>query len=206
MMYQEVDRGMNMKNRWKVLFFTLLILNAATVVYLYVSLTAPINEKPRIRQENSKEAITFQIHTNKNDLNRAIIHYLEKEENGPIDYQIYLNDDVILYGQFPFLNKTTEMKAVFEPIVSGNGNLILQEKELVVGNLHLPPEMVLNFISHRYQLPKWVIPQPQKRMIILDLQQLKLKGDLKVKADKFDLQRDDIRFTLIVPVGKGVPE
>ncbi|WML30975.1 hypothetical protein RCG24_03480 [Neobacillus sp. OS1-32] len=32
------------------------------------------------------------------------------------------------------------------------------------------------------------------------MQQLKLKSDLKIKAEQFDLKNDNIAFTILVPV------
>jgi uncharacterized protein YpmS len=34
----------------------------------------------------------------------------------------------------------------------------------------------------------------------VNMQQLKLKSDMKIKANKFDLKNDDIAFTILVPI------
>jgi uncharacterized protein YpmS len=59
---------------------------------------------------------------------------------------------------------------------------------------------VLNFIKDNYKLPKGVEIQPNNKMIHVHMQQLKFKSDVKIKANKFDLIKDDIAFTIVVPV------
>lgn len=41
---------------------------------------------------------------------------------------------------------------------------------------------------------------PKKEKIYLSLDKLKLQGDTKVRADTLNLKKDDISFTLLVPV------
>ncbi|EFR96482.1 conserved hypothetical protein, partial [Listeria ivanovii FSL F6-596] len=41
---------------------------------------------------------------------------------------------------------------------------------------------------------------PKKEKIYLALDKLKLKGDTEVRVDTLDLKKDDISFTLLVPV------
>jgi uncharacterized protein YpmS len=69
-----------------------------------------------------------------------------------------------------------------------------------VGKLHLPIAYVLNFISDNYKLPIGVEIRPNDQLVYIHMEQLKLKSDLKIKVDKFNLKKDDIAFTILVPV------
>jgi uncharacterized protein YpmS len=147
------------------------------------------------------EHVSFHVKSNKNDLNKIINHYLKEEAaDSPIDYQIILGREVELYGTLPFFSEELNMKLTFEPKALENGDLVLQQKSMTIGSLHLPISYVLNFISENYKIPKGVDIRPKDKLIYVNMKQLKLKSDIKIKADKFDLNKDDIRFTIQVPV------
>lgn len=195
-----------MKNLWKSLFFILLSVNIIIVAWLYYYLTAIEETKPIENKNSSTDTVPFVIQTNKADLNRIIHQYLKEESNGVIDYRITLDKYVNLYGTLPVFNQTIDMKVAFEPQALENGDLILKEKEISIGKLKLPPATVLKFVKDRYQFPDWVTIQPDKERVYLDLQKLKLKSDLQVMVNEFDLNEDRIIFTLLVPLEKGVSQ
>lgn len=192
------------KNKWKSLFVILLLLNIGIVLWLYFSLTSTDDVEPLKNSNGSTDAVPFSIRTNKNDLNTIINEYLQNKNKGVMDYQVGLDDYVNLYGTLPVFNQTMNMKVAFEPVALENGDLILKEKEITVGKLKLPPATVLKFVKDRYQFPDWVTIQPDKERVYLDLQKLKLKSDLRVSVNEFDLNEDVIIFTLHVPIEKGV--
>lgn len=192
------------KNKWKSLFVILLLLNIGIVLWLYFSLTSTDEVEPLKNSNGSTDAVPFSIRTNKNDLNKIINQYLQNKKKGVMDYQVGLDDYVNLYGTLPVFNQTMNMKVSFEPVALENGDLILKEKEITVGKLKLPPATVLKFVKDRYQFPDWVTIQHDKERVYLDLQKLKLKSDLRVSVNEFDLNEDVIIFTLHVPIEKGV--
>lgn len=193
-----------MKNLWKSLFFILLSVNIIIVAWLYYYLTSTEETKPIENNNSSTDAVPFVIQTNKADLNRIIDRYLKEESNGVIDYHITLDKYVNLSGVLPVFNQTIDMKVAFEPQALENGDLILKEKAISIGKLKLPPATVLKFVKDRYQFPDWVTIQPDKERVYVDLQKMKLKSDLQVMVNEFDLNEDRIVFTLLVPLEKGV--
>ena len=90
----------------------------------------------------------------------------------------------------------------FEPKALENGDLILYQKSASVGKMNLPVSYILKFIRNSYNLPSWVIIQPKDELIYVSLEKMELKGDMKVKADKFNLKEDDITLTFMVDVVK----
>ncbi|MEK3853525.1 YpmS family protein [Cytobacillus sp. FSL H8-0458] len=192
-----------MKDRkWKKLFFALLAINALIAAVLFIIISMPADDEDYTAvTENSDNYVPFKIKANKEDLNRVINHYLEKEGlTGAIDYKVLLNDEVDLYGTIPFFSQDLQMKLSFEPEALKNGDVVLQQKSISVGQLKLPVSHVLKLVKDRYNLPEGVTIQPQKERIYVSLQEMKLKSDVKVKVDEFNLKQDDIRFTLLVPV------
>ncbi len=193
-----------MKDKWKKLFLILAGLNVVVIAIILILISLPSKDHPVKNKGFSAESVPFKIQTNKQDLNRVINHYLQEQEKGPIDYQVSLDKYVNLYGEFPIFNQNVEMKVAFEPKALKNGDLILEEKALSIGRLQLPANYVLNFVNERYHFPEWVTIQPDDEMIYIDLQKMKLKSDLKVKVNEFDLKKDQIKFTLLVPMDNGV--
>lgn len=182
--------------------FALLAINALIAAVLFIIISMPADDEDYTAvTENSDNYVPFKIKANKEDLNRVINHYLEKEGlTGAIDYKVLLNDEVDLYGTIPFFSQDLQMKLSFEPEALKNGDVVLQQKSISVGQLKLPVSHVLKLVKDRYNLPEGVTIQPQKERIYVSLQEMKLKSDVKVKVDEFNLKQDDIRFTLLVPV------
>ena len=191
-----------MKNKWKLGFLILLGINLLIVVILLSLVTAPIKENEPVKTNISREDyVSFHVKSNKYDLNRLINHYLKDEAaDSPIDYRVLLGDEVELYGTLPFFSEKLKLKLTFEPTAQKNGDLILKQKSMAVGQLHLPISYVLNFIRENYKLPKGVDIRPNDHLVYIHMQQLKLKSDLKISVDKFNLKKDDIAFTILVPV------
>ena len=189
---------------WKRLFILLLGLNVALVFLLFTFFLFMINDTgnetkiPTI--DSTEKQVALQIKTNKQDLNRVINHYLEKELSSTYDYQVLLTDQVELYGAIPIFNEELNVKLTFEPKPLENGDLELQQKNMSIGNLSLPPSLVLKFIQNSYSLPEWIMIQPSKEKIYVSLNTFKLKSNFKVLVDEFNLKDDDIRFSLQLPM------
>ena len=189
---------------WKRLFILLLGLNVALVFLLFTFFLFMINDTgnetkiPTI--DPTQKQVALQIKTNKQDLNRVINHYLEKELSSTYDYRVLLTDQVELYGAIPIFNEELNVKLTFEPKPLENGDLELQQKNMSIGNLSLPPSLVLKFIQNSYSLPEWIMIQPSKEKIYVSLNTFKLKSNFKVLVDEFNLKDDDIRFSLQLPM------
>ncbi|MEH7113491.1 YpmS family protein [Neobacillus niacini] len=191
-----------MKNKWKRGFFLLLGLNGLIVIILLTLIMIPAGEKGKIQQNiPDNESVSFEVKSNKADLNRLINQYIKKEAaDSPIEYSVRLEDEVELYGTLPFFSQEVDLKLTFEPEALDNGDLVLKQKSISVGSLPLPVSYVLKFIKENYKLPKGVDIQPNDKLIYVEMKQLKLKSDVKIKANRFDLLKDDIAFTILVPV------
>ncbi|SFA92219.1 MULTISPECIES: YpmS family protein [unclassified Bacillus (in: firmicutes)] len=190
-----------MKNRWKMAFFLLLGLNLIVMFVLFAMIKAPIKDQKLVNKENKANFVSFQVASNKKDLNLLINEYLRKEVGeSPVDYQVVLDKEVELYGTIPFFSEELDMKLTFEPEALDNGDLILKQKSIKIGKINLPVSYVLNFIRKNYKLPNGVAIQPNEERIYVSMGQIKLKSDTKIKVNEFDLKSDQISFTLLVPV------
>ena len=186
--------------KWKTLFITLLAINILVIFTVLILINLPAKDKEMKPAVSQEEDIQFQVHTNREDLTRLINQYLEKEGlTGLMHYEVYLKDEVELYGKMPFFNREVEMKLTFEPIAQKNGDLILKQKSISIGQMNLPVSYVMNLINERYKMPDWVTIHPNEENIYVSLQDMELKSDVRVKANEFDLKNDDISFLLTVP-------
>lgn len=190
------------KNKWKIGFFILLGLIAASILLFWILISMPAEES-KIEPDRSNAAmddVAFHVSTNKRDLNRVINHYLEEEmKNSQFEYQVLLTDEVELYGTIPIFSQELELKLTFEPQALENGDLILNQRSISVGRLNLPVSTVLKFVRDSYHLPEAVEIQPKEERVYVSMQRLKLKSDIKVRVNEFDLKKDNIKFTLLVP-------
>ena len=161
----------------------------------------PIKDKPLSGnlQEEKKE-IQFEVKTTRDDLTQFINQYLEsKGLTESYHYEVFLTDEVELYGKLPFFNREVDLKLTFKPITKENGDLILKQESISIGTIHLPVSYVMNFIDQRYNTPKWVDIQPDSQSIYVSLHEMKWKSNVQVRAKNFDLEKNDISFLLTVP-------
>ncbi|SEM81630.1 Uncharacterized protein YpmS [Mesobacillus persicus] len=193
-----------MKNRWRLAFFFLLGIVTLLLITIFIMVSAPSDQPQKGFDSSSgsgEKHVSFDVSTNKADLNKIIHHYLVTEGfTGPIDYEVLVKDQVELYGTFPVFGQNLEMMLTFEPKALENGDLVLRQESISIGTLNLPVSYVMKVIQSNYKLPDWVSIQPNEKTIYVSLQEMELKSDIKIRANSFDLKRDDISFTLLVPV------
>lgn len=189
-------------NSWKKLFIALIILNIIVVVGVIFLIFLPTqDEEITLKDINQDDYVQFHVQSNKADLNRLINHYIEEQGlNERIKYNVTLTDQVELYGTMKIFTQDVELKLTFEPASLDNGDLILRQKTISIGHLELPVPVVLKFIRDSYDLPSWITIRPNDEEVYVNLHDLKLKSDTKVRVNTFDLKRDNIVFTLLVPI------
>ncbi len=193
-----------MKNKWKVAFFFLLGAIGAIILILFILIAMPPErdgETPKGTDFPDSGFVPIDIRTTKTDLNRIINHYLDSEGfTGQVEYEVLVSDEVELYGAFPLFGREIGMVLTFEPQALDNGDLILKQKSVSLGAFNLPVSQVMKIIKGSYKLPEWVEMQPSEKTVYVSLSEMELKSDIQIRANTFDLKKDDISFTLLVPV------
>ena len=189
------------KKKWKAAFLLLASINIIILLVLVIFALLPADRSADSVGSANEDVIPFQVTTNKEDLTLLINRYLEKEGlNGPVHYEVNLNDEVELFGYLPIFSSDIEMKLTFEPIPLENGDLTLKQKSISIGQLSLPVSYVMKFIENQYKLPSWVNINPDDETIDVHLTNMKIGDGMAAEVEEFDLKNDQIRFNLLLPV------
>lgn len=190
------------RNYWKwigIILISLIVILAGWI-YVAVFVSSPQTE-PTPTLISNKEAVEFQTSTTKADLNQLISTYIDEfSKDQDIGYQVFVANNVNFTAEAKIFDQPVELHLKFSPKVVDDGNVELTLKDMSVGALPLPVSYVMSYVNKNYQFPDWVTINPKKEKIYLALDKLKLKGDTKVRVDTLDLKKDDISFTLLVPV------
>ncbi|EUJ19554.1 YpmS family protein [Listeria aquatica] len=196
---QELKRKINFW-KWVCLALFLIIAGFFGWIYLSIFVLNPTEEPTPAIKSNHKN-VEFSTSTSKADLNKLIQTYIDDfSDDEDIGYDVYVANNVIFKAEAKIFDEPIEMKLIFSPSVKKNGDVVLKLKDMAVGALPLPVSYVMSFVNKTYKFPNWVTVIPKQQKIYLDLNKLKLKGDTKVRVDALDLKKDDISFTLLVPV------
>ncbi|MBC2185961.1 YpmS family protein [Listeria sp. FSL L7-0253] len=190
------------RNYWKWICITLItvLLLSAGWIYVAVFKLSP-QEEPTPTLISNKSTVEFQTSTTKADLNQLISSYIEDfSKDQEIGYKVFVADNVNFTAEAKIFGEPVELHLKFSPKVVDNGNVELTLKDMSAGALPLPVSYVMNYVNKNFKFPDWVTIIPKKEKIYLSLDKLKLQGDTKVRADTLNLKKDDISFTLLVPV------
>jgi uncharacterized protein YpmS len=191
------------RRNWKRAFFILLgsvlitgILVVGFITYLLVS-------KPSFQSEfiSPKEDVTpfFTLTTSKAAINVWIREELAKKEKTVenINYEVVLEDFIYLRGNLIVFNREIPFQMVFHPHVNEDGGLTLQEREISLGRLQLPGELVISLIDEQIDFPKWVSVEPSRREISVNVKRIQLDDGMQLSVKRFDLQKDQLEFILM---------
>lgn len=187
--------------KWKVAFFLLLGSVIAAIGLVFVLVLLPSDaEKPVLAEVEGETA--FHVTSSKAELNQLVTYYLEKEAgNAPIDYDVYIGEEVELYGSFPVFGTDIDYYMTFVPEAMEDGNIVLRQEGLRVGLLDIPASYVLKTADSAYAFPEWVHVVPEEQRIYVSLGEMRLDNGMRVKAESFNLKEDDIRFAVLLPEG-----
>ncbi|WP_261807477.1 YpmS family protein [Lapidilactobacillus luobeiensis] len=126
----------------------------------------------------------------------ALSDYLKSDD---IKYEFKLTDQAVLSGKFAFLGSQVPFTMSFDPYVLENGDVQLKAQSLSIGALPIPISQVMNFIGNDYKIPSWVSLDSKKATITLHLRKYQIKGGISLRATRFDLDNDELDFSVYLP-------
>lgn len=188
---------------WKKRFIILSVINGIVLLFLAIYLYSPIPKtelelaSEEYKTENSSQ---FVVRTTKQNLNNLVNAYLDKLlANTNHQYSINLDEDVQLFGELPFFSTTVPLLIHLEPIVQDNGDLVLKQKSISVGQLQLPNKKIMQYVSKYLPVPDWVIINPREEEIYVEVTGMEIRSNFKVEVEQFDLEANNIAFKINVP-------
>lgn len=189
--------------KWKKRFIILGTLNGLIILVLAFYLYSPI---PRTEielageQYKSENSSDFVVRTTKQNLNNLVNAYLDKLLAGTDHhYTINLDDDVQLFGELPLFSSTVPLLIHLEPIVQKNGDIVLKQKSISVGQLQLPNKKIMQYVSKYLPMPEWVVINPSDEEIYVKVTEMEIKSNFKIAVEQFDLEANNLAFKINVP-------
>ncbi|RYM02171.1 DUF2140 family protein [Sporolactobacillus sp. THM7-7] len=186
------------RNPWKAAFLALLFTVILMILLLFGLITGWFSggdEAVRVSPNQPDGAAIFTVQANKNQLETMINEQLSKQQDEKLSYHVAIGHQVTLNGSFKLLFTGIPFSITFNPKVS-QGNIILKEADVELGGLKLPDEEVLSFLKSGGDFPKWVVIQPSKRQVYLDLSKIEIQDGMSVRAKTINLAEGNIALTI----------
>lgn len=208
-----MSRNNYREKNWKRRFLILGAVNVAVLVVVALYLYSPIPERELIessREYETEQSSQFVVRSTKENVNNLVNAYLDKMlANTNHHYSVHLDEDVQLFGELPIFSTTVPLLIHLEPLVQPNGDLVLKQKSISVGQLRLPNKKIMHYVEQYLEVPDWVIIQPKEEEIYVKVSEMDIRSNFRVGVDQFDLEANNIAFKIDVPyrtLGIDVPE
>lgn len=183
---------------WRAAFFTLLFLVVATVgialYYLSSGFSGGSGTPQNFSDRQTNRAI-FSVQANKEQLQSLINQQIADNRDKRLSYHVAIGDQVVLKGNYKLLFTGIPFSLSFEPVVS-NGDIILKETGVRLGDVKLPDEEVLAFLKSGTKFPKWVAIQPAKKQVYLNLTRVQVQKGLYLRAETINLPQNIVSFSV----------
>lgn len=188
-------------NRWKIGFFALAGLVAAALAYIIILFGIHAESDPVPKSgEPILAANHLTVKATKEDFEGIANTYIQKAMNKePLPVRLEVAEDITLSSELTVFSYTVPVIMHFDPVVLDDGNLMLKQSTVEIGNLNLPPATILKVLKDSIELPPWMIVRPKEEEVFIDLNALPISGDIQVKAKEFNLDKDEIILEITIP-------
>ncbi|SFA97132.1 Uncharacterized protein YpmS [Lentibacillus halodurans] len=190
------------KNKWKQLFFWLAGVNALVLLTITVFVFWPVQETapPEPSVENTQRSSEFTVRTTKQNLNELVNAYIDNLLKGSShQYSVSLDEDVELVGELPVFSSTVPVSVHLEPLVQENGDVILEQKSISIGQLALPNKKIMAYLKKYLPMPEWVTVDPANEEIYVAVTDMNIRSNFRVSVAHIDLEANNLAFNIEVP-------
>ncbi|MBM7551937.1 YpmS family protein [Thalassobacillus pellis] len=194
-------KALEIKNKWKVLFLILAALNIGIVLWILALVFLPTSYTlVNVEGKEETEEAEFTIVSTKENLEQLANEYLDQlSQQSAFDYSISLDRSVELKGNIKAFDQTIPLTVSFHPEVQKNGDIILEQEGISLGKLPLPNKKVLEYVKKSYNLPEWVIVNPNEESIYVAVTEMEPASNFNVAVDRFNLKTNHLAFKISVP-------
>nr|WP_285846982.1 YpmS family protein [Sporosarcina luteola] len=189
-----------MVNLWKIGFFVLAAIIASAIIALVIFLESPGDSDPLPLNQYTPKGSVLSVKATRNDLEALANNYIRKAMKGDaLPVTMLIKEDVRLNSELTAFGMTFPLMMHFDPVVLSDGNLMLKQTSMEIGELELPPSAVLSVLRDSFKLPPWMIVRPKEEEIFIHLSELEIAGNLQVRAKSVDLVNDNIELEVTIP-------
>lgn len=195
-------KQMFLKNRWRSSFFILAVINLVIVVWLLSLIFLPSSYTlVNVDREKKDTEAEFTVVSTKKNLEQLANEYLSEISSTQtvFDYSVSLDRNVTLAGNIRAFEQTIPIKVELNPVVQDNGDLVLEQERISLGQLPLPNKKVMEFVADNYNFPEWVTVSPNEQNIYVAVTQMDTKSNFDIKVDRFNLNSDQLAFKISFP-------
>src|SRR5699024_10908353 len=97
--------------------------------------------------------------------------------NSKHDYTINLEEDVQLLGELPIFSTSVPVLIHLDPVVQDNGDLVLEQKSISVGNLKLPNKKIMQYLKKYMPVSVMFIILPDKVSVYVNVSEMNIKSN-----------------------------
>ncbi|GAA0435829.1 YpmS family protein [Lentibacillus halophilus] len=187
---------------WRQLFLWLCGVNALIIIVIVALLFWPVSETdtPEPTKEDTKPSSEFIVRTSKQNLNELVNAYIDKLLKGSNHhYQVTLKDNVKLVGELPAFSSSVRVSLQLDPVVQNNGDVILKQKSISIGQLQLPNKKIMEYLKKYLPMPKWVTVDPANEEIYVAVTDMTIRSNFRISVEQFDLKANNLAFKINVP-------
>lgn len=190
-----------LNNKWRTSFWLLALINLGIVIWLVALVFLPSSYTiVNVDQKKESPDAEFTIVSTKENMEQLANEYLSELSTQTVfDYSITLDRNVTLSGNIKAFDQIIPINVELHPEVQENGDLILRQEKISLGKLPLPNKKVLEFVKENYNLPEWVIVNPNEENIYVAVTQMDTASNFNVKVDRFNLNSNQLAFKIAVP-------
>ncbi|MGX9133976.1 YpmS family protein [Rummeliibacillus sp. JY-2-4R] len=190
-------------NKWKVAFLLLFTLVIASIIFVVYLITKPIDDMPSPSLKAFPTGSHLKVETTPKEFEHMANQLIANSmKTSKIPVQMYVDREVTLQSTLTVFEMELPIVMTFEPSIE-KGNLLLKQKTVEVGMLDIPPNSALKLLKDSVDLPKWMIIQPDKEQIYLNLTEMDIPiGEnlkARVEAKEFNLQEKRIILDVVIP-------
>ncbi|MGE6629702.1 YpmS family protein [Bacillus sp. NPDC077027] len=184
--------------KWKSLFFVLLALNVLIVIGSGILMLLPNGQSAS--KQKLKSEYAFNISSSKESLESFVNDYLKNQASSTTpEFHISIDQDVKVTGAIRAFSTTIDANVSFTPSVEENGDVLLKVDHFSIGQLSIPIGFVLSYMGQFYELPEFVHVKPDQKTVEVRLSEMPLTNGMYVKANKINLDNDEIEFSYYHP-------
>ena len=187
------------RNYWKYAFIALVAIIVVGLGFMGTKvLSSPSDNYTVSSKMADSDSKVFTVDMNKKEANKMAQYYLKHTLNdGKTDYQLILKNDAELTGSIAFLGSKIHFTILMQPYAKTNGDVLLQAKEMKIGDLSLPIPFVMNYIKNSFKTPDWVNINGKNKTILLNFTKFTTKDGYGIRAKNIDLKNNKLSFEVM---------